>query len=240
VIPHLVPKAERAGVAQTEGGVAVEFLITMFVPNSVTLESVWDNLAYDEQSEIIREVVGVTQTLGTISRADKQVQNVLQGSGFILNDSDASVHPPLALGGPGIGYAKDVADLLRLIVITNNPAGEPPSSTLHRNSQDNTLSIVSPYSELGHVELSAEDLARPSIIFCHADLEPRNILVQPCSSPRSYKVVAIVDWECAGFYPLGYEYIEKDDSLGWSNLSFTWYSLFKQEYLLQANSLHEC
>jgi len=242
-IPHLVPKAERAGVAQTEGGVAVEFLITAFVPNSVTLESVWDNLAYNEQSEIIREVVGATQTLGTISRADKHVQNVLQGSGFILDDSDASVHPPLALGalgGPNIGYAKDAADLLRLIVNANTPAGKLPSSTLHRNPQDNTLSIVSAYRELGHMELSAEDLARPSIIFCHADLEPRNILVQPCSPPRSYKVVAIIDWEMAGFYPLGYEYIAKDSFLGSSNLSFPWYSLFKQEYLLRANNLHEC
>ena len=38
-IPHLVPKAESAGVAQTEDGTAVEF----FNAHCVTLESVWDS-----------------------------------------------------------------------------------------------------------------------------------------------------------------------------------------------------
>ena len=38
-IPHVVPKAESAGVAQTEDGTAVVF----FNAHCVTLESVWDS-----------------------------------------------------------------------------------------------------------------------------------------------------------------------------------------------------
>ena len=70
------------------------------------------------------------------------------------------------------------------------------------------------------------------VVFCHNDLEPRNILVRETSSaegksPR-YELAAVIDWEMAGFYPFAYEYGLKDTVLGSSNLSFSWYSLFKE------------
>jgi hypothetical protein len=246
-IPHLVPKVERTGKAQTGGGVAVEFMLTSFVPNSVTLESVWDDLADAEQSEIMKEVVGAMKGVYAMSRGDEQVQDILRGSEFILDDGypsgASSVRPPLALGGPDIGYAKDVTDFLNLIINAPNVAGKIPSSTLHRNSETNSVSIKSAYDEFGQVDLSVEDLTQQRIVFCHGDLEPRNILVRPSSLRHrvcSYQVVAIIDWETAGFFPLGYEYVAKDSFLGASNQSFTWYSLFKQESSLRVDALHKC
>jgi aminoglycoside/choline kinase family phosphotransferase len=70
-------------------------------------------------------------------------------------------------------------------------------------------------------------------VFCHCDLEPRNILVRRSTTPdrgRSYyEVAAIIDWEMAGIFPRGYEYAMKDTFLGVANQSFTWYLLFRQK-----------
>ncbi|EGX92308.1 Protein kinase-like domain [Cordyceps militaris CM01] len=38
-------------------------------------------------------------------------------------------------------------------------------------------------------------------VFCHIDLDRQNILVDP----DTYKIVAIIDWETAGFFPLEWE-----------------------------------
>jgi thiamine kinase-like enzyme len=81
-----------------------------------------------------------------------------------------------------------------------------------------------PMLKLGEIDLSIEELAQQHIVFCHGDLEPRNILVQPSTSPHSlgsYEVAAIIDWEMAGFYSLGYEYVTKNSLLGLSNQSFS-------------------
>jgi hypothetical protein len=245
-IPHLVPKAGQTGVAQTESGVMVEFSFTSFVPDSVTLESIWDNLADNEQSTIMKEVLSALQMMYGIG-ADERVLSILQGSEFILDDvrpSDASsIHFPIALGGPHIGYAKDGADILNLIVNVHNAAFKIPVSTLRRNPEGYSISIASVYDEFGQVNLSMEELAQQRVVFCHGDLEPRNILVQPSTSPDflgSYKVAAIIDWEMAGFFPLGYEFVAKDSFLGMSNQSFTWYLLFKQGDFFGANTLDRC
>lgn len=246
-IPDLVPKVERTGVAQTESGVTVEFSLTSFVPDSVTLESIWDDLADNERSKIMDEVVSALQRIYEISGVDERVQSILHGSKFILDDVCPSDTPssrfPIALGGPDIGYAKDRTDFLSLLVNAHNPAGQSPVSALRRNPEDNSITIISVYDVFGQVDLPVEELAQQRIVFCHGDLEPRNILVQPSTSPDSlgsYKVAAIIDWEMAGFFPWGYEFLAKDSFLGGSNQSFAWYSLFKQSSLFGADTFDKC
>lgn len=42
------------------------------------------------------------------------------------------------------------------------------------------------------------------IVFTHADLNPRNILIDKVAIPggkKSWRVTGIVDWETAGYYP---------------------------------------
>lgn len=95
--------------------------------------------------------------------------------------------------------------------------------------------IQSAFDDIGRIELSysnLEDLHK-HVVLCHNDLEPRNILVRQArpnddSSDARYELAAIIDWEMAGFYLFAYEYGLKDTLLGSSNLSFSWYSLFKE------------
>ncbi|KAK0669245.1 hypothetical protein QBC41DRAFT_320196 [Cercophora samala] len=47
---------------------------------------------------------------------------------------------------------------------------------------------------------------RHAIVFTHADMNPRNILMDQFKRPdgsRGWMVTGIVDWEMAGFYPEG-------------------------------------
>lgn len=47
------------------------------------------------------------------------------------------------------------------------------------------------------------------IVFTHADLNPRNILVDRMVQPdgsRGWKVTGIVDWETSGYYPEYWDY----------------------------------
>lgn len=57
------------------------------------------------------------------------------------------------------------------------------------------------------------------IVFTHADLVPRNIMV----SGTDNKIVAVLDWEFAGFYPEYWEYHKCLYSVNWSS---SWVSSF--------------
>src|SRR3954452_13593451 len=50
------------------------------------------------------------------------------------------------------------------------------------------------------------------IVMTHGDLHPRNIIVRDC------RIVAILDWECAGFYPEYWEYTKTLSSIRWNNV----------------------
>jgi hypothetical protein len=111
-IPHLVPKVERTGTVWMENGIEVEFSLTTFIPDSVTLESVWDDLSDDERSAIMAELVAAMGKLYTLNRHNEQVQLLLKGSKFVLEgvnhsseSTSASTSSRLALGSPHIGYA---------------------------------------------------------------------------------------------------------------------------------------
>jgi thiamine kinase-like enzyme len=93
--------------------------------------------------------------------------------------------------------------------------------------------IKSFLSKLGEVHLTNSELKflQMNAVLCHNDVEPRNVLVRQLHSDRNvseYKLVAIVDWEMAGFFPFAFESAWKDTVLGSSNLLYSWYSLYKQ------------
>ncbi|KAL4956526.1 kinase-like protein [Aspergillus filifer] len=58
-------------------------------------------------------------------------------------------------------------------------------------------------------------LPKHDIVLTHADLTPRNILV------REGKVVGIIDWEMAGYFPAYWEYVK---ALAYPEWESTWYS----------------
>jgi hypothetical protein len=106
---------------------------------------------------------------------------------------------------------------------------------------DSRLSIQSEYDDIGQIDLSHSDLdeLQHCVVFCHNDLERRNILVRKSSSGK-YKRAVVIDWEMAGFFPFAYEYGVKDTSLGCENLYFSWYTMFKGKasYLLPQTERH--
>ncbi|KAL8635285.1 MAG: hypothetical protein Q9228_007209 [Teloschistes exilis] len=82
-------------------------------------------------------------------------------------------------------------------------------------------------------------LPEHSIVFTHNDLAPRNIIV------RDGNVVAILDWECSGFYPEYWEYVK---ALYWPDQQSGWHKenvvdrilqpyLLEYAYLLHARDL---
>jgi hypothetical protein len=56
-----------------------------------------------------------------------------------------------------------------------------------------------------------------SVLFCHGDLTPSNIII--VGPPGSYSVAAIIDWEQAGWYPEYWEFCKMlsgvDDDHDW-------------------------
>jgi aminoglycoside phosphotransferase len=58
-----------------------------------------------------------------------------------------------------------------------------------------------PFSQTQLEQIEKAHSIQHDIVFTHADLNPRNILVD-----ENMKICGIVDWECAGWYPEYWEY----------------------------------
>ena len=164
------------------------------------------------------------QKLGDI----KNVYKYLEATPYISNDKT-----PIAIAE--IGYFPDIKNFLEGILQKHKRPGCKLLGT------DGGLSIQSEYDDIGQIDLSHSDLdeLQHCVVFCHNDLEPRNILVRKSSSGK-YKLAGVIDWEMAGFFPFAYEYGVKDTYLGRENLYFSWYTMFKGKasYLLPQMECH--
>ncbi|KJA26751.1 hypothetical protein HYPSUDRAFT_132318, partial [Hypholoma sublateritium FD-334 SS-4] len=194
-IPDLVPTVERCGKAITDDGRTVEFSVTKFVPNTFTLESVWDDLEDAQQFLIVQEIQGILKKLHSLKLSDSNVATTVEG--FLRGLIDSHDHP----------------------------SAEKRTSYLSTDALTGNVTIHSEYDDIAPVLISFDDLRKlqDSVVLCHQDLEPRNILVRPITlddGTTHHQIAAIIDWEMAGFFPFSYEYV-------CSNLYPTWYALFK-------------
>lgn len=132
----------------------------------------------------------------------------------------------VALGGPALGYFWDIKKFLGGLVKASNPKARSCSLL----ETENGVVLQSAYEDIGQVELFQSDLDehQRQIVFCHNDLEPRNILVTE-ASPERYELAGVIDWEMAIFFPFAYEHGYKDTDLGYSNLFISWYTMFKNQ-----------
>lgn len=227
----IVPSIQQIGTATTINAKKVNYLVTEYLTGTVLLEDIWNTLEETNQLELVDSVVCAVdklQKLGDI----KNVYKHLTATPYISNDKKT----PIAIGGPGIGYFPDIKDFLEGILQKH----ERPSGCKLLGT-DGGLSIQSEYDDIGQIDLSHSDLheLQHCVVFCHNDLEPRNILVRKSSSGE-YELAGVIDWEMAGFYPFAYEYGVKDTSLGCENLYFSWYTMFKGKasYLLPQTECH--
>ena len=227
-IPDLVPTVERCGNAITDDGRAVEFSVTKFVPNAVTLESVWDDMEDVQQLRIGQDLQGILKKLHSLKLSNNNVATSLQDTPF----SDNSEATKKIIGGPNTGYFTDIQGFLRGLIEGHNPASKKQTSFLSTDALTGNVTIRSAYNDITPVLISLDDLRhlQDAVVLCHQDLEPRNILVRPIAldgGTAHYQIAAIIDWEMAGLFPFSYEYVYKDLFLGNSNLYPTWYALFK-------------
>ena len=57
VLPELVPAVLQIGIAKAQDGTDVEFSVSAFVPDAVSLDTMWNHLSNDQQSDIMDAVV---------------------------------------------------------------------------------------------------------------------------------------------------------------------------------------
>ncbi|KAL8725081.1 MAG: hypothetical protein Q9166_007575 [cf. Caloplaca sp. 2 TL-2023] len=236
-IPEAVPTILQIGTAKAEDGREIDFSISAFVADAVTLETVWDDLADDKQSNIMDSVLNAMRKLQALNLADESVQKILEArSTALLNTTgqggDAVSKPNIAYGSLDIGFFKDIPDLLTGIIAYNG-VGKELTLSSKNEPRENGVIIASTYEGIPEVHIGRKELEslQQLAVFCHNDLEPRNILVRPVhldDGSVCYELAAIIDWEMAGFFPFAYEYSVKDAHLGSSNTYFSWYALFKQ------------
>ncbi|KAK3324799.1 hypothetical protein B0T19DRAFT_429466 [Cercophora scortea] len=231
-LPNLIPSVLDVGTTTTADGTPVEYSVTAYCTGTITLEDVWDTLGQPHQLESVDSVVHAMEKLQKLDRNSEDVSRSLTGTPYVLNNgaSDCMQSVRTSIGGPKLGYFPDVKQFLGGILRASNL--KSPNCTL--SEIDDGIVLVSAFEDIGRVEFTRSDLdnLQHHVVFCHNDLEPRNILVREISSAEGkspqYELAAIIDWEMAGFFPFAYEYGLKDTVLGSSNLSFSWYSLFKE------------
>jgi thiamine kinase-like enzyme len=225
-LPELVLDVRHVGSATTGGGHKVQFAVTDFVPDCVTLETIWEDMPDDQKSEIMATLQDALFRLQSLDLSNDFVQQLLEDAGFTSNKTQP-------VGGPFFGYCADMRGLLQRLVQNHNPPSRSPSSFFIEDTETGGVTIRSKYQDVLDIHIPDVELHHldRTAVLCHNDLELRNILVRPKTSPNgpvAYQIAAIIDWEMAGFFPFSYEYIYKDIELGSGNLSFSWYKLFKE------------
>ncbi|KAH6847419.1 hypothetical protein B0I37DRAFT_430962 [Chaetomium sp. MPI-CAGE-AT-0009] len=222
-LPHLVPETLDVGSATDATGREVDYSVTPFLDGTTVLEEIWAGLDPRNQRSLVESIVVAMEQLQKVSAQNPDVFHIVQQYDKSPSESQPSTKSPL--GSPHTGFYPGIKQLLEAFL------GEraAKSQACEILDTDDGIVVRSAVDEIGEIELSKSDLDHlmGRIVFCHNDLEPRNILVRQVGD--GYELAAIIDWEMAGFFPFAYETGLKDTVLGSSNLWFTWYSLFKEQ-----------
>ncbi|KAH5656666.1 hypothetical protein HBI23_144430 [Parastagonospora nodorum] len=197
-ISDLVPATYCVGQAITADGRAVEFSISAFVTETETLESLWPSLDVVQKKVILEEVIAAIKKL--------------QGSEI---SPKAEAHRV-----PLISTCQLLTDF-----VAQYQLKKFATSSIEESSGGVTITSALP--NINPVSFSNQQLKEldNTAVFCHNDMEPRNILIRRTTS--GYKLAAIIDWETASIAPFAFETAAKDTHLGASNQYFDWYSMYK-------------
>jgi hypothetical protein len=198
--------------------------VTTYFTGTTPLDDVWDTLDQTYQLELVDSVILAMNKLQKLDLSN--LSQSLAGTPYILTNDISPQPVKIAIGGPALGYFPDVKKFLGGLLQASNQ--KSPGCQLLEI--DSGITLQSAYEDIGRIDLSHSELdeLQHHTVFCHNDLEPRNILVRKASSGK-YELAGVIDWEMAGFFPFAYEYGLKDTVLGTSNLSFSWYTMFKNQ-----------
>ena len=163
------------------------FSICMDYIDGVCLEDVWDSMHVEQKKSIARRLRHIVSTM----RAAQPTST-----------------PPLI--GACDGPARDCRD-------RNDFTGGPFRSETDFNTFILDLGKNTPQLVRETLVGSLQACTEHRIVFSHADLSPRNIIV------HDDQILALLDWEYAGWYPEYWEYVKFFDTptscKGWYNLA---------------------
>ncbi|KAF5590089.1 uncharacterized protein FSUBG_10927 [Fusarium subglutinans] len=221
-LPDLVPRVLDVGKTSTAQGQRLEYSVTEFISNAITLEQEWDKIDGPAQKDLMSSVIDAVSKLQNLTLDSEHAQKTLEGTSYYCDGKMAFI------GGPELGYHSDIAGFLAKLA----GSASPDKTNFSATRTSNSFVVESKIENVDRVELTSSDLVelRKHVVFCHDDLEPRNILIKRDNAHSGkWNIAAIIDWEMAGFFPFAYEYGHKDAELGSSNLHFTYYTLFKEQ-----------
>ena len=232
MLPDLVPCFLDLGTAMTNAGRVVEYTIReLFTTEDgfASLAEVWGILDAAAREAMVDQVVQAMETLqatasGVVSTIAKVAAARDPRAAADQHDVSAS------FGGPAIGFATSARQYLGQLFTPGYL--HTPACTL-ADLPDGGVRVQSVYLCQGAVDFSAADLdaLQRSVVLCHGNLEPRNLLVKHTGGSDAapqFELAGIIGWERSGFVPFAVEYGQKDAGLGKQNHDFGWYSLFKQ------------
>ncbi|KAF1987695.1 hypothetical protein K402DRAFT_445814 [Aulographum hederae CBS 113979] len=231
-IPSLIADTLALGEAVAGDGRAIEYAIWRVIQDTVPLEAVWKRLTRQQKESVAQTVSQALAKVQEFYLSDPEIIDALQDTPFFHNGRRV-------IGAPEYGYHQDLSDFLCDLSSSVQLNGLP-TSRLARD--DSGFLVESFFSDIGSASLTNSSLqvVEESVVLCHNDIEPRNILVkltngsdnngeQQSDADATVEVVAIVGWERAGFLPFAFETAWKDLLLGSRNFSYDWYCLFKQK-----------
>ncbi|KAK4040968.1 hypothetical protein C8A01DRAFT_45794 [Parachaetomium inaequale] len=205
----------QVGSAANEQGREFQFSMMELV-EGITLEEVWDHMTGENRASVATAVAEAISKMYSVRLSDAKVQSILRRA---LGERSEEVLEKAVLGGPSTGFLNDGPSLL--------------SATIHPIPEPKGLVIQSEFEDLGSTTVSDSDMEHwpKEAVFCHNDLTPRNLMLQPTGSAggiTSYKLAAIIDWELAGFYPPSYQLSLQDTYLSGGNRHLSFYLLLKE------------
>ncbi|KAK0748272.1 hypothetical protein B0T21DRAFT_389188 [Apiosordaria backusii] len=226
-IPDFVPETLDAGKAANEKGREFQFSVLEFI-EGVTLEDAWELMADTNRRSVVNTIVKVLSELQSVEISDWKAQNLLQIS---LGEESREKLANAVLGGPSTGLLIDGRSLLSSM--EQQFQLKKPFHTTRPMDNPRRLVIESEYEEVGSATVGDADMEEWSkeAVFCHNDLEPRNIMVRAVEAPggqTKYELAALIDWELAGFYPPSYQLSLQDTYLGTGHRHLSFYFLLKE------------
>ncbi|KAJ5876004.1 uncharacterized protein N7529_001588 [Penicillium soppii] len=223
-LKDLVPSVLQVGTTMTATAKAeqVDYFVTPYFTETILLEEVWDALDQVNQLQLVDSVVLAVEQLQKLDL--KKFGHSPEGIPYISIDDTPPQPVEIAIGGLAHDFFPNVRQFLRGLL---HPERKKPRDW-NLLETDSGITIQFAYGDIGQVHLSHSDLdeLQRNVVFCHNDLEPRNIPMRKLSSGK-HELAGVIDWERAGLFPFAYEFGYKDTVLGSSNLNFSWYTLSK-------------
>ncbi|KAL4957087.1 hypothetical protein BDW69DRAFT_201964 [Aspergillus filifer] len=224
---YIAPEVPGTGTATLENGREVAYFVSEFALHATTLEDIVDDLSDAQISHVVSQVMGLVNDLQKLNPDAEAFRAKLAD----IKEAQSSKPNRLKRGGLSKGWFDTPIHFFRGMFA----ALDTYKRCTVTETEDGGLKVESSIEGIDPVTLSKFDMDYhwATAIICHNDLEPRNILVRERkvdgAEEIEYEVVAIIDWEMAGFYPVGFEMANKDRVLGTSNLNFRWYREFRDQ-----------